>query len=88
MVVNLEEIYEKLTEKLPTPIKTRCTECHIEMITYLDASYIHKKDDRIKILRPSNCPECAKLDGLLVTIVGEIAMNGKLYPKNETGRLG
>lgn len=86
MAINLKEKYKELREELPKPFKAKCTGCNTEMITYIDASYIHNKDDRIKLFRPSNCPECAEADGLLVLLVGEIADNGKLYPKNKTRR--
>lgn len=86
MVINLQEKYEDLREELPVPIKCRCSQCKTEMITSLDASYIEDRDNRITLLRPSNCPECAKLDGLLVKVVGEIAADGKIYPKNKERR--
>lgn len=85
---NIEGAYNELKEEAPYPWKAECTECPNELITQLDVSYLPEKDDRIKLLRPALCPECAsELDKVLVKIVAEIAPNGKIYPKNKEGRL-
>lgn len=86
MPIDLEETYKQLKEEFPLPFEGRCTGCKTKMITQLEVSFVPEKNSRIKLLRPANCPECIKQDGLLVTVVGEIAANGKIYPKNRTER--
>lgn len=87
MVINLQEKYETLRQEMPKLTNGECSECGKDMITELDVSYLPNRDQRIKIFRPAKCVDCSQTNGIVIKILGEIAANGKIYPKNKERRL-
>ena len=85
---NLEGAYNQLKEEDPFPWKTNCLKCGNTLLTEARVSYQPHKNNWINFYRPAYCPDCNQgLKKLEVKVFAAVDKKGKIYPRNEKGKI-